>query len=329
MERFWIVSCSRTGETRRFVTLSTWHFLADNPDRGQRRRCGSTWLRLVFSAAVLLAACSGLAISGADTNGPTILLRSGKDPAPSPVTDLMYFIPLISPVPVASGVSPGDTQAARIISCKREVAGRSFTTVCEMELDGGGWQRSVFDLGSTIRQHQRELEKGELLDHQLKSIEVRGAGTFAVEVKGAISNDVGTVTEVRMHFNAHGHVSPVWIDLCDLLQTNGDVHPTNEISARVDSLTFVRKAGPAKMAISISSLKQRDAGNGFWQNFKGRVEGATVNLFIPPLRVEEAGNQAMLDFGQALEDGAATFTFPKARNLRTEIAPLKLNAARQ
>jgi hypothetical protein len=67
------------------------------------------------------------------------------------------------------------------------------------------------------------------------------------------------------------------------------------------------------MEVSVSSVKKKGAGDGFWQNFKGSVVGMAVNLFIPPLTVEGVGHQAMLDFGQALASGAKTFTFPCAR----------------
>jgi hypothetical protein len=41
-----------------------------------------------------------------------------------------------------------------------------------------------------------------------------------------------------------------------------------------------------------------------------------VNLFLPPIAVENAGNEAMLDFGFALVSEAPAFTFPHAKNLK-------------
>jgi len=42
-----------------------------------------------------------------------------------------------------------------------------------------------------------------------------------------------------------------------------------------------------------------------------------VNLLIDPLTVKGIGHRAMLDFGAALTSGAATFTFPRATNLKS------------
>ena len=274
-------------------------------------------------AALLFGAPGPAARADVNTNGPTIPLRFTSGPArTSPVADFMYFVALISPVPVASLVSPGNTQALRMISCKRSQSGHSFSVSCEMEVNGAGRQQSLFDIGTVARKRRAQLRNGKPLGHQLKSIDVRGAGVFVVDVKGEVLDDVPTVNEVRLHFNARGHASPVWIDICDIILTNGDFAPTNEILARVNTLTFERKPGPAKMKVSIASIKGKNAKDGFWQNLKGRIEGATANLFIPPLGIESVGNQTMLDFGGALMSQAQTFTFPKARNLRASVPSL-------
>jgi len=41
-----------------------------------------------------------------------------------------------------------------------------------------------------------------------------------------------------------------------------------------------------------------------------------VNLFVQPITVERAGNEAMLNFGLALALEAPAFTFPHAKNLK-------------
>jgi hypothetical protein len=293
-------------------------------DGGSCRRSESAtggWRRLL-PLLLLLAVMSGPATRAADNKGPTIHLRYGSEKAAgNPVADFMYFVPLISPEPVFSLLSPGSTQSVRMISTKRRVSGHSFTANCELELKGDGRQQTVFDLARTIQRRDRELQKGDTLPRQLKSIDVQGAGAITVEVKGIVSNEVATVSEVRLHFNAHGHVSPVWIDMCDIHRIKGDLRRDNEIVARVNTLTFRRQPGPPKMEVSVASIKDKDSGDGFWQNFKGRVVGAAADLFMPPLTVEAAGHQAMLDFGQALISGAPTFTFPLARNLRARGLP--------
>jgi hypothetical protein len=271
---------------------------------------------------LLLAALGVPASRAADTNGPTIHLCCGTpEAAANPVADFMYFVPLISPEPVTRLTSPGSAQSVRILSSKRHVLGHSFTTTCEIELAGDGWQQNVFDLAPAIHRHESQLQKGGSLKHRLKSIDIQGAGTFTVEVKGALSNDVAIVNLVRLCFNPRGHVSPVWINLCDIRRIKDVFGPTNEIMARVNTLTFRRKAGPPTMEVSVASVKHKESGDGFWQDLKGGLAGVAVNMFVAPLTVEAVGQQAMLDFGQALVSDAPTFTFPRARNLRAGSTP--------
>jgi hypothetical protein len=233
----------------------------------------------------------------------------------------MYFVPLISRESVSSLTSPGSTQSARIISTKRRFTRHSFILTCEVELTGDGWQKSVFDLAPSIRRLENQTQKDGSLGRRLKSIDVLGDGAITVEVEGAVNNEVETVREVRLRFNAHGHASPIWINMCEICRIHGEVGPSDETMARVNTLTFRRQPGPPTMEVTVASVKHKDAGNGFWQNLKGRLAGTAVNMFIDPLPVEAAGHQAMLDFGQALVSGAPTFTFPRARNLRASVGP--------
>jgi hypothetical protein len=75
------------------------------------------------------------------------------------------------------------------------------------------------------------------------------------------------------------------------------------------------------MEVTVASVKNKGAPNGLWQNVKGALKGLAVNLLIDPLTIERIGNAAMLDFGQALASGAATFTFPQATNLTLNSSP--------
>jgi hypothetical protein len=246
--------------------------------------------------------------------GPTIQLDYGSGQSPgNPVSSFMYFVPLISPEPVTSVTSPGSTQVARVLSAKRKRTPKSFFVACEFEFSGGGSQQSILDLQPNIRRHERRLKAGGSTGRQLSTINVEGPGSGVVEVEGTITNNVETVSEVRLRFNAHGKTSPIAIEICDVRYQEGEYRHVDEIIARVNSLTFVRKAGRPKMEVTVSSVKKKTAGNSFWQNFKGSVVGMAVNLFIPPLTVEEIGHRAMFDFGQALAAGAPTFTFPCAK----------------
>ena len=231
------------------------------------------------------------------------------------MASFMYFVPLISPEPVFSVTSPGSTQTARVLSAKRKITPHSFVVNCEFEFTGNGSQQSIFDLGPIIRRLDRQLKEGGSIGRRLSSITVEGQGNGTVEVEGTISNNVETVTEVRLRFNAHGKTTPVSIGLCEIRYREGEFRRLNEIVARVNTLTFRRKPGPPKMEVGVASVKNYGAGNGLWQNLKGSVKGLAVNLLIDPLTVEAVGHRAMLDFGEALASGAATFTFPQATNV--------------
>ena len=284
-----------------------------------RRRSTQALLLTVALAGSLLTAQSqeGSPTIVESTNaatGPTIRLDFGNGQASgNPVASFMYFVPLISPEPISSVTSPGNTQSACVLSAKRKKTAHAFVTTCEFEFTGNGSQQSVLDLGPTIRRQEQRLKAGRPSGLMLSTINVTGPGRGIVEVEGTITNNVETVNEVRLRFNAHGKTSPVSIELCELRYQDGGVRHWNEMVARVNTLTFHRKPGRPKMDVTVASVKKKSAGDGFWQNFKGSVVGMAVNLFIPPLTVEELGHRAMLDFGQALASGAETFTFPCAR----------------
>jgi hypothetical protein len=123
------------------------------------------------------------------------------------------------------------------------------------------------------------------------------------------------VNELRFVFNAHGHVSPVSIVLEDIREMGGKMTPTNEMVARVNTLTFARKPGPPTMEVTIASVKPKSAKDTFWQNLKGSLKGGIANLFIPPLDVKALGHGTMLEFGAALAAQSPTFTFPLATNI--------------
>jgi hypothetical protein len=252
-----------------------------------------------------------------ESPGPTIRLDYGRGDSPgNPVAEFMYFVPLISPEPVSIVKSPGNTQRARMVSTKRSLTARSFLVTCEFEFVGEGKQQDVLDHTEKVRRHERELKDGGTLDHQLGSINVEGAGRVSIEVVGTLSGRAPTVTEVRLRFNGRGQPSPVTIGLHDIRYLDGSLRLHNESVARVNTLIFRRKPGPSKMDITVASVKGRDAGNNFLQNLMGGLKGATVNLFMPPITVEPAGSEAMLNFGLALALEAPAFTFPRAKNLK-------------
>jgi hypothetical protein len=251
--------------------------------------------------------------------GPTLLLDYGKSTGPgNSISAFMYFVPLISPEPVSIAENPGNTQQARVLQPVLHTTADSFSTVCEFVITGSGVQRNVFDLAGILRRNSKKLEEGGTLERQLDYINVTGPGHGSVEVEGSISNGVPVVSVVRLHFAGHGQPSPVTIGLEDIRSSHGQIQHQNELVAQVETLTFRRAPGPAKMEVTVGSVKHKDAGNGLWQRFVGNVTGAAANLLLKPLTVESGGHKAMLDFGLALVLEQPRFTFPQAKNLRPE-----------
>jgi hypothetical protein len=108
----------------------------------------------------------------------------------------------------------------------------------------------------------------------------------------------------------------VTIELHDIGYIEGAIRVRNESVERVNTLIFWKRPGPPKMDITVASVKRKGAGDNFWQNVIGGVKATTANLFLQPITVDPAGNEAMLNFGLALVSEAPAFTFPRARNLK-------------
>jgi hypothetical protein len=256
------------------------------------------------------------------SNGPTLLLDTSHGPSPeNSIADFMYFVPLISPDPVASNVSPDNSQQARLLTAERHLAPEKFSATCEFEITGTGQQRNVFDPTNHLRSNEQRLKDGGALERQLDSIVVSGAGRGRIEVEGVMSNAAPVVTEVRLRFNDAGKASPVSIGLHDFRWVDGAVRAENAVMARVNTLTFKRAPGRPKMEVTVASVKRADAGNNLWQQFVGGVTGLAANLFLKPFTVDRAGHEAMLAFGRAVAMGETSFTFPRAKNLQSKPAP--------
>ena len=252
--------------------------------------------------------------------GPTMRLDySGESPG-NPISAFMYFVPLISPEPVSVHDSAGNAQRARVITATRRFTPGAFSAECEFTITGEGSHRNIFDHTDNVRRHERQLRAGDTLERVLQYISIEGPGHGLIEVEGVVTGRVATVTEARLRFNARGESSPVTIGLADLSYRDGALCITNEIVARVNTLAFRKSAGRPRMAVTVSSVKRKEAGDSFWQKLKGGVVGTLANFFIKPLPVESAGNDAMLDFGAALTGKETQFTFPQARNLRPRSA---------
>jgi hypothetical protein len=127
-----------------------------------------------------------------------------------------------------------------------------------------------------------------------------------------------------MQYNANGHKSPVTIGLYDIKPKNGEYkyeNRSNESVVRVNSLVFKKTEQAPRMGITIASIAKEGNSAGLF----GWIKGAIANMFIEPIKVTKHGNNTMLEFGEALFQKNATFTFPKAKNIKeskvVEIAP--------
>ena len=105
---------------------------------------------------------------------------------------------------------------------------------------------------------------------------------------------------------------PVTIGLNDIRRIDGEPYAVNETVIRVNSLTFHRQEENPKMEVSVASINPKNGSEGILRNLVGRVKGAVANMFIPPISIKLEGNQAMLDFAQAIVDQRPTYTFPSA-----------------
>lgn len=248
--------------------------------------------------------------------GPTLHLDYLRESTGgNPISEFMYFVPLISPEPVSIQESPGNTQRARVISARRRIKTDSFSIECEFEINGAGLQRNEFDHTNIIRRREAQLKQGSVLERQLAYINVNGGGHGRIEVEGTVTNRVPTVSEVRLVFDGYGQPTPISIGLQDIRFAQGEYRRENETVAEVNTLSF--KRGKPKMDVTVGSVKRKDAGAGLWQSLVGSIKGTAANMLLKPLTVDAAGHRAMLDFGLSLAAEEHSFTFPKARNLKS------------
>ena len=249
--------------------------------------------------------------------GPTLHFNYGaSQPLANPLNKFMYFVPLISPELVSVFTNAGNSQCARVLSFDCQTNATTFHVTCEFDFVGAGLLRNEFNHALTIKSHDQELKAGKPLKHQIASISVQGTGSGSVEINGMLTNGVFTVTGLKMKFNSHDHTSPVNILLEDIYYRDGAIHFENKTVARVNSLTFLQKAGEPKMEVTLASVKREDAGNSLWQNFIGGIKAAAADLLLPPLTVTTDGYHAMMDFGHALATQQMSFTFPFATRLK-------------
>lgn len=259
---------------------------------------------------------SGEISASPDTAGPTISLATNPDAVQNSAATLMYFVPLVSPTLVDSVSSQDNQQLAHILSIQRDLNRKDFRVVCEFDLQGSGCHTSTYEPNAMIDFWLPNVKSGKPMTNMLDYIKLEGSGYGSVEVTGQTVKGRREVSTVRVHFNRRGFKSPVAIGLYNIKPKDGRYEFANrsdQLVARVNTLTF-RKTDPetkATMLVEVASVVGAEEKEGFWGNLKG----ALANLFIPPVEVDPAGNDAMIQFGTALLNGQNSFTFPKAKNL--------------
>lgn len=250
------------------------------------------------------------------SKGPTVYLDyDGDRIKENTIGKFMYFVPMISTVPVYSETSTGNQQMARIISCKKKQDSKSFEVLCEFEMWGKGFHKNKFDTAEVINTSIEDIKKGAALKNMLDYIRFEGNGFGNTKIKGKIVDGIEYVTDVEVNFNCKGQESPVTVGLYSIKPANGKYkfkNRHNELVAKVNKLIFKNVQENPRMGIKIASISDIGKKAGFCAKMKGTI----ANLFIKPIKITKAGNDAMLEFGYALYKGHASFTFPKAENLK-------------
>lgn len=251
-----------------------------------------------------------------DSNGPTMIMSYSKEKfVKNLIASFAYFVPLIAPTLVDNISSVNNEQQVGIISHKIIVDSKSFHVACEFEILGSGFHMNTFDSAGMIAAHTDELKKGETMTKLLDYIKFDGDGFGIIEVKGTITGSTRIVTEVDIQFNTRGHESPVTIGLYDIKPKDGEYkyeNRSNEVVARVNTLSFKKTKKTSRMGIKVASISDTAESEGFFSGLKGAI----ANLFIKPTKVDKLGNTTMLEFGYALLQKNTTFTFPKAKNIK-------------
>jgi len=187
--------------------------------------------------------------------------------------------------------------------------------VCDFVIWGRGYHENYFDADDIIAKDQDYVPKGKPLKNIIEYIRFEGDGRGRVEVKGTKADGVEKVTSVKVIFNHEGNFSPVTVGLYSMKPQDGQYKFENRCDikkARVNVLSFEANEDDPRMDIQLASLGDASSNEGFYSRLKGKI----ANLFIQPVRINPQGNKAMLDFGYALYQKQASFTFPKAENLK-------------
>ena len=153
------------------------------------RHCFSTPARSATRLLLLLSVLFTARYLYAAATGPTLQLDYGRGTTPaSPISDFMYFVPLIAPEAVSIFTNAGNTQGALIKNFNCRTNETTFSATCDFEFTGNGSLQNLLDHSAKIAHRQQDLAAGQTLAHQLDSINVQGSGEGSVEISGTFTN---------------------------------------------------------------------------------------------------------------------------------------------
>jgi hypothetical protein len=181
-------------------------------------------------------------------------------------------------------------------------------------MEGDGSCQYTFDPQEMINRNLKKAVRGKPIKNLISFIKFEGQGIGRIDIYGDIANSVMTATDVDVHFSVRGSQSPVKVGLFSVNCVNGEYkyeNRFNEIVAWIDTLSFARTENEPRLGIKLASYGNENA-----HDFSGRAKAFLANIFINPVEIDKAGNDAMLDFGLALYEKKPQFTFPKAMHLK-------------
>ncbi len=252
-----------------------------------------------------------------EPSGPTLLLEyEDGDLSSNPISNFMYFVPLVSPVEVQAQVSDENTQHAELLGYAKRREGAKFQIEYEFAMLGEGYHQYNFDPEQMIKRglENYDTSDNKPLKNMLEYIRFEGQGAGRIDVFGRYEAGAAVVEKVDVHFDARGKKSPVTAGLFSVKNVNGKYDYTTRyapVTARIRTLTFTRSDELPRMALSVASVDQVQNG----RDLLAGVKAFIANLFIEPFRINPVGNESMLEFGLALHDRQETFTFPYADKL--------------
>ncbi len=261
------------------------------------------------------------AVTAPPVSGPVLRLDyTGEETNGMAIADFLYFVPLISPEPVTVSESSTNTLRVQVVSIEQtQHSGRLSATVV-FDVAGAGFQHYAIDQSENLRRKEGHLAEGKTVKGQLAYIRYEGPGRGRLEIDARSGEGGDVVTAVRLTSDLRGGGTPITVGLQDVRSVDGALHCENERVVHVTALGFSRDDTPPRMSVRVGSVRRPGTGSGFFRRVKGRIVGAMANMVINPIRIETIGNDAMLDFGQAIVERKPSFTFPAATNLMTRCA---------